>query len=80
MNYLDIVLDTTEDASMTLRELIAQTTDQPIENSYVIVGKDENDDPIINRFSAWTKDYILVLLTTANGYHLLKHERNFDST
>lgn len=78
-NILAMVLDTTDDNEMTLGEMILQATDQPIEKSQVIIGKDENDEDVINRFSAWTRDYILILLLTSVGYHLLKHDRNYSS-
>lgn len=73
MNVLNIKIKTCDDEMIPLRELIEQTTDQPILNHRYQL--DSNGDLI--SYTAWTEDYVLVLVYTAFGRHLLKTERNY---
>jgi hypothetical protein len=76
-DVLAIQIRTIEDETVDLRELISQTCEEPIQNCEYIIGKDEEGNNTLTRFSAWTEKHILALLNTAHGAFLLKHDRNY---
>jgi hypothetical protein len=76
-DVLGISIRTIEDEQVDLRTLIIQTCEEPLENAHYIVTNDDEGNPALQRFSAWTKSYILVLVNTAHGAYLLKHDRNY---
>lgn len=74
-------LNTIEGDYISLRELINQTSDQPIDHAecHGFISEDEDDFHSIG-FTAWTKDYVLSLVHTSSGYLLLKSDRNYNGS
>lgn len=78
-HVLSIQIKTIDEDTIPLSTLLYYTTKQEIEHAEFVVAFDEEKGDILHRFSAWTKDHILVLIKTAYGDYLLKHDRNFKS-
>ena len=65
-----------DDNEIPLSQLICEATPESIVSSKYYVSTDEDGVAHLESFSAWTKNYILVLMYTHLGHHLFKHERD----
>ncbi len=71
---LGLYLGTVDDKYLTLQSLIESECDEDIIYAKYVVSGKKNDLHITN-FTAWTQNYVLVLVYSL-GYNLLKIERS----
>lgn len=74
---LSLKIHTFDDEFVKIEDLLKEITDQDIEHSEYIVTFDDIFGDSLQKFTAWTKDHVIVLVKTAHGDYLLKNDRNF---
>lgn len=72
---LDIYIETVDEETLTLSEILEELTDEDIETAKYIVTAGENGLEL-DSFLAWTQSYIITYYKTLSGCLFEKYERN----
>ena len=71
---MQLKIKTIDGDNRSLDEMIEDICPEFVDKMRVSATPDENGNHFV-RFSGWSENYILVLINTAHGSYLLKHDR-----